>query len=253
MPLFSLTSLTLPTSSSTTSSPHSVIAALEKALNTLPSPPRFVLGTRVQTTTTVQVTASWPSTVSSPSQLPSHQDFQAFEDAIRTAIPASLQLDTTVAEVRSETGFEVGQPPVTEWVRISFPSSSTPAFKKGIEDDFARFEALFRQRGEMHGVGERGLAVGWGSVVSSQAPTDREESSGEGTGSDNGETVFVVARGWEAMADFETAVRTEAFDRAKGILMGWDAPFELVSFNVVRQRRNERLTITVACEHGGGW
>jgi hypothetical protein len=37
-------------------------------------------------------------------------------------------------------------------------------------------------------------------------------------------------RGWETMADFERAVKTEVFKEAVPILIGWGAPFELVSF-----------------------
>lgn len=65
----------------------------------------------------------------------------------------------------------------------------------------------------MHEMGEVGLATGWG----------------EAYGESNTDVFFVVARGWAGVSDFGIAVKTQEFNEAKDILMGWNAPFELVS------------------------
>jgi len=101
--------------------------------------------------------------------------------------------------------------PLTEWVKVDFPASdATPAFQTKIEADFARFEAIYRQRGPARDVGEGELSTGWA-----------EEQDGVRS--------FVVRRQWESMNAFEVAVGTDIFKEGVGIVMGWGAPHSLVS------------------------
>jgi hypothetical protein len=64
-------------------------------------------------------------------------------------------------------------------------------------------------------MGELDLSYGWS-----------HEHGGE---KNNELKLFVVTSGWETMADFESAVKTEVFKEAIPILIEWEAPFELVS------------------------
>ncbi|KAJ4982781.1 hypothetical protein SVAN01_11717 [Stagonosporopsis vannaccii] len=98
---------------------------------------------------------------------------------------------------------------LTEWVKIDLIASDTTlAFQTRFESDFAQSEAIFRQCGLPHDLGEGGLPVGWA-----------EEHEGVRS--------FMVSREWEKMSDFEHAVETKSFKEGVGILIGWGVPFNL--------------------------
>lgn len=182
----------------------SIISRLSKALNASESQARFTIGTKVQDPTTIQITAEWPS-LQAANDLTINPEYQAFVQTISDT--TSSHLKTTVVTL-SNPIFAAGSPPLTEFVHSSFPSSSTREFQAKIEDDFARFETIYRRRGSLDDCGEIGLATGWA-----------EEKDGV--------RAFVVVRGWSEMRRFEESLQSEMFKEGIPILMRWGAPFEL--------------------------
>jgi hypothetical protein len=200
----------------TTSVPtDNTISQLNKALHASPSHPQFTAGTKVQDPTTIQITAEWPS-VQAPSDLTTSTSFHAFEKAISDIAPS---FKTTIVNL-NDSVFVAHSPPLVEFVHCSFPASSEPDFQAKIEDDFARFESIFRRRGSQEKVGDIGLATGWA-----------EEKDGV--------RAFVVVRGWSGMSRFEDAVQSEEFKEGIPILMAWGVPFEL--WHVERKAGSEGL------------
>ncbi|KAF3045681.1 hypothetical protein E8E12_011186 [Didymella heteroderae] len=192
------------TSFATSLPTDSTISQLGKAINILSSHPQFTIGTKVQDPTTIQITAEWPS-IQSPSDLITSSAYQAFTTAISGL--ASSHLETAVVKLNKSI-FAAGNPPLIEFVKSDFPSSSIPELQTKIEDDFARFEAIYCRRGSLDERGEIGLATGWA-----------EEKDGV--------RAFVVVRGWREMQRFEKSLQSEEFKEGIPILMGWGIPFEL--------------------------
>jgi quinol monooxygenase YgiN len=179
----------------------------------------FVIGTKVQEPDVIQITSEW-NDIQSPVELRASPAFKLLMDSIRKLNNSSLPIVTLVTLDRSP--FADGIPPLIEYVKVDFPvSSTTPTFQAQIRADFDKFETLFRKRGDAESTGEVGLTIGWADDQESvHQEGDRERV-----------TSFVVVRGWRSMADFEKAVKTEVFKEAIPILLGWGAPFELVSNN----------------------
>lgn len=192
---------TLATSGDTASK----IQELEKMLSS--SPARFVIGTTIKDTSHIQITSEWSKATSTVNFAPS-RDFESFQSQMQ-----DLGATTRLATLDSSP-FDKGSAPLIEYVVSDFPASSTPAFKAQIEADFARFETLYRERGDLPSPGEVFLSVGW---------------TEEYTKGDDKVISWLVARGWQNMERFEESVQTEVFKEAIPILMGWGAPFDLVS------------------------
>lgn len=107
--------------------------------------------------------------------------------------------------------------PITEYVQTYFPASRiTPAFQKQIEDDFERFNSLAFSDADAANGGD--YAFGW--VVEQQ---EHEEIQGEKTRS------FFMARAWDSMELFQRFMQTDEARENLPILMGWGAPFRMVS------------------------
>lgn len=188
---------------------ESAVENLTTLIDELDHSPSFVIGTRVQELTTIQLTSSWPS-IDSASALRSSLQFNAFTETVRRTTSSTLTT-TIVSLTASSPSSSINSLPFVEWVKIDFPAKDiTPVFQSRIESDFARFEAIFRQRGAARELGEGKLFTGWA-----------EEQDGVRS--------FVVSREWERMSAFEEAVETEAFKDGVAIMIGWGAPFSLVS------------------------
>lgn len=201
----------------TTSSPTDrALSKLSQGLQIPDERSQFVIGTKAQDPSTIQITSEWPS-IQAPSDLTNSPAYQAFVEKISSFISSPLAITVAVLD---KSIFATGSPPLIEYVHSSFPSSSTPEFRSKIEEDFARFEAIYRRRGASDDVGETGLAIGWA-----------EEKDGF--------TGFVVVRGWTSMDRFEESVQSEEFKEGIPILMGWGAPFEL--WHVERKGGSEGL------------
>jgi hypothetical protein len=194
-----------------TSAPvDSTITNLVQALKTLDDTTKFVIGIKVQDSTAIQITSEW-SCFHSAAATSSSLAFRSFtEIACRFASsPPSIILASL-----DQSPFAHSTPPIMEYVKSDFPAETvTPEFQKSIEDDFERFERLYRNRGTQDETGEIGLATGWA-----------EEQDGVKS--------FLVLRGWIGMRSFEEAVGSDAFKECIPILMGWKVPFNLVSFRL---------------------
>jgi hypothetical protein len=194
MTVIALTTLTSSSSIDTT------ITKLE-ALFT-PTNAHFTIGTKVQDPNVIQITTQWPS-IPSTSDLASSPLFQSLLDILRPYNPITIYA--------TQDKF-LNPGPVTEYVKTDFPLGVD---EEKIEADFARFEAIYRTRGTMEEVGEVSLSTGWSK--------EYENDAGEKVKS------LIVARGWREMKFFEEAVASETFKECIPILIGWGAPFELVS------------------------
>jgi hypothetical protein len=194
------------------------VQKLSQALKASNVPARFVVGTKVQDSSIIQVTSEWTETQSA-SDLEASTAFTSFTDTIQSFSNSSTSPATILATL-DYSPFSNGVAPIIEYVKTDFSTSlATPAYQTQIETDFAKFEQLYRKRGDPKSVGELGLVTGWSQEYDSL----KEDGSRESVRS------FVVARSWKSMGDFETAVQTEIFKEAVPILMGWGAPFQLVS------------------------
>lgn len=177
---------------------------IDNVCESLSSQTHFTIGTQISDSTILQLTASPPGG--------GHLDlpclpFTLGRSELHLTTPFNNPLLTSSGPATS---------PVTEYVQIFFPVSRlTPDFKSQIESDFDRFDALFNKDSFHPGQGE--VAYGW--AEEEQSHPDLEEAA----------KCFVVARGWESIRDFEKATQSEGFREGGPILMGWGAPFNMVS------------------------
>lgn len=103
---------------------------------------------------------------------------------------------------------------VVEYVQVWFASSRlTPEFRASIEDDFARFNAIFTKESD----GDEELTSGW-SMDDEDHPEVKAEKA----------RCFFVMRGWASMERFVKSTQTDAAKEAFPIVFGWQAPFKLV-------------------------
>jgi hypothetical protein len=196
------------------------VQKLSQALKALKVPARFVVGSKLQDSSIIQVTSEWTE-AQSTSDLEASTAFASFADTVNSFNNSSPSPVTVLATL-DQSPFSKGAAPIIEYVKTDFSTSTaTPAYQTQIEADFARFEQVYRKRGDPQSVGEVGLATGW----SQEHDAVKEDGSKERIRS------FVVARGWQSMGDFEKAIQTEIFKEAVPILMGWTAPFQLVSLD----------------------
>ncbi|KAF2632892.1 hypothetical protein BU25DRAFT_406198 [Macroventuria anomochaeta] len=181
------------------------VETLNQTLKASDGTTRFVIGSKVQEPNTIQITSEWPS-IRCPTDLTTSPAFVSFTDAIRSATSSTL---TTILTTLDKSPFANGAAPIVEYVKSDFLAKDvTPDFERNIEDDFARFETIYRKRGTIKETGEVGLATGW-----------VEEQDGMRS--------FLVVRGWTAMERFEESLQTEVFKECIPILMSWSAPFKM--------------------------
>jgi hypothetical protein len=191
---------------------NTTLSKLEKLLKASDS--RFTIGTKVQDPDTVQITTEWP-TIDSTSALKLSSAFKSLLSSL------TLYNPTTIFATLDESPEPA---PLIEYVKVDL---SLSVDEKKLESDFARFEAIYRTRGTMHETGEVSLSHGWSE--------EYEDGKGEKIKS------WIVARGWRDMKFFEEAIASEEFKECVPILMGWDAPFALVSEDHERFRRDREL------------
>jgi hypothetical protein len=197
----------------TTTSPiDTILPTLQNHLKG--STAHFSIGTKLYEPTSVQITTEWPL-IHSASALSSFPNFKSLLDNISLAGYSP----TTVVVTLDKSPFQPTTAPIIEWVKTDAPSSLSAEKQKRIEDDFARFESIYRKRGAMSSVGEVSLSVGWSE---DHLATDKDGKEGMVKS-------WIVARGWRDMKFFEEAVKSETFKECIPILMGWGLPFELVS------------------------
>ncbi|KAJ4334274.1 hypothetical protein N0V95_009212 [Ascochyta clinopodiicola] len=174
----------------------------------------FIVGTKVQEPTTIQITSEWPR-FHTAAELSSSTEFKSFTEAIRALVPFPITIILTSLDASL---FADSAPPLVEYVKTDFPAElATPDLQKQVEEDFARFERIYRKRGTASEVGEIGLSVGWAEELVLRA-SDKAEGRVKS---------FLVIRGWEDMSRFEESVHTELFKECIPILLSWGAPFDL--------------------------
>lgn len=205
------------------------IEQLTHILSALDEPTQYVVGVKIQDPTTIQISSEWHISQSATDTSTS-SDFQSFIKAVSNL--AALPVSVTLVSL-DKSPFANGTPPLLEYVKNDFPAESvTPEFQKQIEMDFARFEAIFRRRGTAEETGEVGLSIGW-------------------TAEQNHVRSFLVMRGWKSMDRFEAAVQSDVFKECIHILIGWGAPFKLVSNRVKRRGRWNMLMLYSGMLSGG--
>jgi hypothetical protein len=197
--------------------PRTVDDKIQKAVQALKgvkTPQHFVLGTQVQDKGAIQITSEWASS-QDYSTSESTTEYRSF---INTLTTSCGKPQSTFNISLDKPAFGVDGPAtahVVEYVQVYFPSSLvTPSFQQKISSDFSRFEEIFRRAAK----GDLGLAVGW--VLEEQEHEDVEGGMAK---------CFFVMRGWEGMSFFEESVRSDAYKEAVQILLGWNAPFRMVS------------------------
>ncbi|KFX85856.1 hypothetical protein V490_09363 [Pseudogymnoascus sp. VKM F-3557] len=188
---------------------------IQKAANVFKGvkhPQHFALGTQVQNNNTIQITTEW-SDAQDLATLQATPEHKSFITGVRNSCGA-LDSIFHVPLTRSVFGPDgPGTAPVVEFVQSYFPTSrATPEFQKRIEEDFVRFDGIYRE-----GVkGELGWAFGW--VI--------EEQEHEGIEGEKAKC-FLVMRGWESMSCFEESVKHDKYKEAIPILFAWGAPWRM--------------------------
>lgn len=167
---------------------------------------RFVVGTQIQDNHVIQVTSDWSNNTTVTAQ-------NGFEPALSSF--GDQESDFTVALDRPAFGPNgVAEAKVLEFAQSWFPASQvTTEFKRKVEEDFERFDELFK----IDVAGNLGFSMGWATEEQ-----EHQDVNGEKTKS------FIVVRGWETMSQFERSVQTENFKEAIQILYAWSAPFKMV-------------------------
>jgi hypothetical protein len=183
------------------------------ALKGLKHPQHFALGTQIQNNSTIQITTEW-SSVQDLATLQATPEHKSFINSVRNFCGNP---DAIFHVPLPHSAFSPDGPataPVVEFVQSYFPASrATPEFQKQIEEDFVRFDGIYRE-----GVkGELGWAFGWVA----------EELEHEGV--EGKARCFLVMRGWESMECFEESVKHDKYKEAIPILFAWGAPWKMVS------------------------
>ena len=190
---------------------HQGFQEVANGLRKVTLPKHLVLGTYIEDESNIQITME--------------KDYD--EDVLQTSafkntIPALIGQPTNTYHVSFDRGsaFDNSGPAtanLVEYAQMWFPvSKATADFRKQIEDDFAKFDAIFQKDGKHPGQGS--LATGW--IEEEQTHPDIQDEKAK---------CFLVTRGWDAMKDFQNAVQTKAFEDASPILFAWEAPFKMVS------------------------
>lgn len=185
-----------------------------KALKEAQTPQNFVLGTQIQDKGAVQFTSEWDG-VKDYENFQTTPGFGSFISNLRSAF-GELHDIFHVALNRSAFGSDGSATAnVVEHVQIWFPASRvTREFQKQIEEDFLRFDGIYRK--DTKGIAD--AAFGW--VL--------EEQEHEGIQGEKAKCFFVT-RGWESMDHFEESIKTDAYKESIPILLSWNAPFKMVS------------------------
>jgi hypothetical protein len=183
---------------------------IQEAVNALQetSPPhQFVLGTQVQDNGIVQIVSKWNGSAAQGSDSP-----------LKSLVSIFGPVQDNYHVVFHEEAVEDNHPAtanVVEFVKTRFPASRvSPEFQQDIEKDFRRFDDIYVEEVKGH----LGCAYGW--VVETQKIEGEDVKS------------FLVMRGWESMDSFEQSIQTGAFKKSIPILLGWNAPYQMVRLHI---------------------
>ncbi|KFX94365.1 hypothetical protein O988_06343 [Pseudogymnoascus sp. VKM F-3808] len=188
---------------------------IQKATNALEgvkNPQHFTIGTQIQNNNTIQITTEW-SSVQDLATLQATPEHNSFLNTVRNSCGTS---DSIFHVPLTRSAFGTDGPataPVVEFVQSYFPTSrATAEFQKRIEEDFVRFDEIYRE-----GVkGELGWAFGWVIEEQEHGGIEREKAK-----------CLLVMRGWESMDCFEESVKHDKYKEAIPILFAWGAPWKM--------------------------
>lgn len=183
-----------------------------KALGEAKTPLRFAVGTQIQNQGAVQITSEWDGDQDSVN-IENTPERDSFLQSVRSFFgePCSIFHVTLDRSAFGADGPATAN--VVEFVQTFFPSSRvTPEFQKQIEEDFLRFDEIYKEGAK----GSLSWACGW--VLEEQ---DHENIGGEKAKS------FFVTRGWESMKHFEQSVNNHAYKTAIPLLLAWNAPWKM--------------------------
>jgi hypothetical protein len=117
--------------------------------------------------------------------------------------------------------FESGGPAtskVTEFVELYFPASQvTTAFQEAFAEKWSAFEEIYTEGSKA----VESVASGW--VFEEQDYAKVKDGKAKS---------FVVVRGWDSMEQYETAQKTERFEKAFGMMLDLHGEHEKVSLRV---------------------
>lgn len=182
-------------------------------LNKVKIPQNFALGTQVQDKGTIQITSEWDG-VQDHANLEATPEHRSFINSLRDSCgkPDNVLHVPLNRSAFGPDGAATG--PVVEFVQTYFPASRvTPEFQKRVEEDFERFDVIYRKGTK----GDLSWASGW--VLEDQ---EHESIQGEKA------KCFFIARGWESMEFFDQSVQNDAYKEAIPILFAWNAPWKMV-------------------------
>ncbi|KAH8680060.1 hypothetical protein BGZ60DRAFT_525249 [Tricladium varicosporioides] len=195
--------------------PTTVDSTIQRAANSLKSveaPRHFVIGTQIQDKGAIQITSVWDG-IQDPMDFKNTSDFSSYISNLRNSL-GDPQVIFHVSLNRS--AFVLDGPAtanVVEYVQIWFPASLvTPEFQKQIEEDFLRFDEIYRK--DTKGIADAGF--GW-ILEEQRHDTIKDERA----------RCFFVARGWESMDHFEKSIKNDAYKESIPILLAWNAPFKM--------------------------
>ncbi|PGG96140.1 hypothetical protein AJ80_09870 [Polytolypa hystricis UAMH7299] len=190
--------------------------AIQKAVTALKGvktpPQHFVIGTQVQDKGVVQITAEWDAVV--PPDSATFETTPEFTSFISTVGNFFGEPQSISHVILNRSAFGKDAPVTTsavEFVEIYFPTSRvTPEFQKQIDEDFLRFDEILDAKG----------SVSWGTgwVLEEQ---DYEDIKGEKA------KLFLVARGWESLDNFEQVIKSDGYKEAIPVLLAWNVTWKI--------------------------
>lgn len=174
---------------------------------------QFAIGTQVQDKGAIQIISEWDGA----------QDYATLEATVEygsfiNSVHNSCGKPDNIFHVplnRSAFGPQgAATAPVVEFVQNYFPASRvTPDFQKRIEEDFKRFDGIYRKGAK----GNLSWASGW--MLEEQ---EHESIKGEKA------KCLLIARGWESMNFFEQSLQNDAYKESIPILFAWKTPWKMV-------------------------
>lgn len=170
---------------------------------------RLAIGTRVQTPNTIQVVL----------------EREALSSADAASSPLLTELENTFGGAQKSFQVDISPSPFSadspatvefvEYVTTWFPvSQATPEFRRNIESEFMKFNEVIMREAD----GRIGLSIGWGVEEQDNTEVKNEKA-----------VPFFAMTGWRSMQQFEKLTKTDSFKEAAPILMGWGAPYQMVS------------------------
>lgn len=193
-----------------------VEGTIQNAANSLKGvtiPQHFSLGIQVQDKGTIQIISEWNG-VQDHANLEATPEYRSFINSVRNSCgtPDNIFHIPLNRSAFGPDGAATG--PVVEFVQNYFPTSRvTPEFQKRVEEDFERFDGIYRKGAK----GNLSWSSGW--MLEEQ---EHESIKGEKA------KCFFIARGWESMDFFEQAVQNDAYKEAIPILFAWNSPWKMV-------------------------